>query len=76
MCSGTTCAVVTSGNSTQQFIQDYKLGGGERLSGYIHMYNPHYIITMHIIKSKFKRRVRLGEDIPLPPSPSYETLVL
>ena len=26
-------------------------GGGKRLSGYVHMYNPYSIFTMHIIKS-------------------------
>ena len=25
---------------------------GKRLSDYVHMYNPYYIITMHIIKSQ------------------------
>ena len=55
--------------TSQWFIQDFKFGGGGAGSVLVavHMYNPYYITTMHIIKSQNLGGGGARGDIP--PSP-------
>lgn len=62
----------------QQFIQDFKFGGGECLSGYIHIYNPYHIITtvyasVYIKIQGWRWGTQARGDIS--PSPLYETVM-